>query len=174
MVELSLYDLKVMGSRCGNSLLRKCMVRLYAIDPSSSAHSPDPIAQELARVSIILVNDSRSRQQQRVETSKALDGETKATSTLNSNGLDSSSLLLSMERLNGKNFCEWAQSIKLVIDGKGKLGYPTSEKKKPASTDATTLQKWKSKNSMVTAWLVNSMKPSIGKTYLFLSSAKDV
>lgn len=27
---------------------------------------------------------------------------------------------------------------------------------------------------MVIAWLVNSMKPSIGKTYLFLSTTKDV
>ena len=27
---------------------------------------------------------------------------------------------------------------------------------------------------MVTAWLVNSMKPSIKKTYMFLPSAKDV
>ena len=27
---------------------------------------------------------------------------------------------------------------------------------------------------MVTAWLVNSMKPSIGKTYMFLPSAKKV
>ena len=80
----------------------------------------------------------------------------------------------SVEKLNGKNFREWAQSVKLVIDGKGKLGYLTDETKKPASTNAASLQKCKSENSMVTARLVNSMKPSIGKTYLFLPSAKDV
>lgn len=72
----------------------------------------------------------------------------------------------------GKNFREWAQSIKLMIEGKGKLSYLTSKTKKP--TDAASLEKWRSENSMVTvAWLVNSMK-SIGKTYLFLPSAKDV
>ena len=60
-----------------------------------------------------------------------------------------------------------------MIDGKGKLGYLTGETKRPSSTDAS-LQKWKSENSMVTVWLVNSMKPSIGKTYMFLPSAKKV
>ena len=107
-------------------------------------------------------------------TAEAHDGEIEAISTMSSNGLDSSSFQLTVEKLNGKNFREWAQSIKLVIDGKGKLGYLIDETKKPASTNAASLQKWKLENSMVTAWLVNSMKPSIGKTYLFLPSAKDV
>ncbi|KZV06757.1 hypothetical protein F511_45762, partial [Dorcoceras hygrometricum] len=33
---------------------------------------------------------------------------------------------------------------------------------------------WKSENSMVMAWLINSMEPSIGRTYLFLPTAKDI
>lgn len=90
------------------------------------------------------------------------------------NGVDNSFFQLIVEKLDGKNFREWAQSIKLVIDGKGKMGYLTGELKKPASTEAATLQKWKSENSTVTAWLINSMKPSIIKTYLFLLKAKDV
>ena len=99
--------------------------------------------------------------------------ETEVMNTMNSNGSDNSTFQFTVEKLNGKNFLEWAQSIKLVIDGKGKLGYLTGETKRPSSTDAS-LQKWKSENSMVTAWLVNSMKPSIGKTYMFLPSAKEV
>lgn len=67
---------------------------------------------------------------------------------------------------------EWTQFIKLVINGKGKLGYLTDDTKKPK--EAILLQTWKSENSMVTAWLVNSMKPSIGKTYHFLPTAKDI
>ena len=61
-----------------------------------------------------------------------------------------------------------------MIVGKGKLSYLIGESKKPASTDAAALQKWKLENSMVTVWLVNSMKPSIKKSYLFLLMAKDV
>ena len=33
---------------------------------------------------------------------------------------DNSSLHLTIEKLNGKNYREWAQAIKLAIDGKGK------------------------------------------------------
>lgn len=41
------------------------------------------------------------------------------------NGLEHSSVQLIIHKLNGKFFLEWAQSIKLVIDGKGRLGYLT-------------------------------------------------
>lgn len=98
---------------------------------------------------------------------------TEVTKKMSPNESENSSFQFSVEKFNGSNFLEWAQSIKLVIDGKGKLGYLTGETKKPSSTDAS-LQKWKSENSMVTAWLVNSMKPSIGKTYMFLPTAKEV
>ena len=40
---------------------------------------------------------------------------------------DNSPLHLIVENLNGKNYKEWAQAIKLVIDGKGKLGFLTGE-----------------------------------------------
>ena len=105
--------------------------------------------------------------------SETTDNRSEAMSTFGSNGADNSSFQLTVEKLNGKNYLEWAQSIKLVIDRKGKLGYLTGETRKPPSTDSS-LQKWQSENSLVTAWLVNSMKPTIGKTYLFLPTAKDV
>lgn len=93
---------------------------------------------------------------------------------MGSNGLTLSPLQLTMEKLNGKNFCEWAQPIQLVLKGNGKLGYLTITTPKLVSIDIVSLQKWTSKNSMVIAWLVNSKQPYIGKTYLFLPTAKDV
>ncbi|XP_022852393.1 uncharacterized protein LOC111374018 [Olea europaea var. sylvestris] len=105
-------------------------------------------------------------------TSESSYNEAESNSTMALTGLDNASFQLMVEKLNGRNFKEWAQSIKLVIDGKGKLGYLTGETHKP--TDSALLQKWKSENSMVTAWLVNFMHPSIGKTYLFLPTVKDV
>lgn len=106
-------------------------------------------------------------------TSEFLNEETEAISA-GSGGIESSYFQFTVEKLDGKNYREWAQSIKLIIDGKSKLGYLTGETKMPASTDTNLLRKWRSENDMLTAWLINSMKPSIGKTYLFLPTAKDV
>ncbi|RVW43722.1 hypothetical protein CK203_080482 [Vitis vinifera] len=84
-------------------------------------------------------------------------------------------LHLSIEKLNSKNYREWAQAIKLVIDGKGKLGLLTGETRRPPPTDVAASQKWQSENSFITSCLINnSMKPTIGKTYMFLPTTKDV
>ncbi|GMP34973.1 hypothetical protein CsSME_00052031 [Camellia sinensis var. sinensis] len=90
----------------------------------------------------------------------------RTTSIISSNGLEGSSVQLSAEKLNGKNFREWAQSVKLAVDGRGKLGYLTGDSQKPESTDAVAVQRWRSENSLITSWLINSMKPTIGKTYI--------
>ena len=45
------------------------------------------------------------------------------------------SLQITVVRLNASNYLEWAQSVKLVIDGKGKLGYLTEEESHPEAID---------------------------------------
>ncbi|KAH0641070.1 hypothetical protein KY290_036685 [Solanum tuberosum] len=67
---------------------------------------------------------------------------------------------LTSHRLNGKNYLEWAQSVKLAIDGRGKLGHLTGETKKPGVGDPK-MNSWRSENSLVIAWLINSMEPAI-------------
>ena len=84
-----------------------------------------------------------------------------------------SALYLTVTKLNGHNYLEWAQSVKLAIDGRGKMGHLTREISKHATGDPN-LKKWQSKNSLVIAWLINSMEPAIGKPHLFLPTAKDV
>ena len=59
-----------------------------------------------------------------------------------------------------------------MIDDKGKLSHLTSEVKKPTANDPT-LKIWQSENSMVIAWLINSMELTIRKPYLFLPTAKE-
>ena len=83
------------------------------------------------------------------------------------------SFQLTLHKLNGKNYLEWTQLVKLAIDGRGKLGHFNEEVKKPGDGDPK-LRAWRSENSLVTAWLINSMEPTIGKPYLFLPTAKDV
>nr|CAN74671.1 hypothetical protein VITISV_000271 [Vitis vinifera] len=87
---------------------------------------------------------------------------------------ENSSLHLTVEKLNGKNYREWAQAIKLIIDEKGKLGFLTDETRQPPPTDVAASQKWQFENSFTTSCLINSMKPSIGKTYMFFLTAKNV
>ena len=40
---------------------------------------------------------------------------------------DNSPLNLTVEKMNGKNYREWAPAIKFVIDRKGKLGFLTDK-----------------------------------------------
>ena len=87
---------------------------------------------------------------------------------------DNSPLHLTVEKLNNKNYREWAQAIKLAIDGKGKLRLFTGETQWPPPTDVAASQKWQSENSFITSYLINSMKLAIGKTYMFVLTAKDV
>ena len=63
--------------------------------------------------------------------------------------------------------------MKLVADERGKLGYLTGEMKKPAKGDPT-FRTWRSENSLITAWLLNSMEPFIATPNMFMATVKDV
>ncbi|CAH9116262.1 unnamed protein product, partial [Cuscuta europaea] len=77
-----------------------------------------------------------------------------------------SSMLITGHRLNGTNYLEWSQSVKLAIDGRGKLGYITGEvEEKKNGEDGYNV--WRSENSLVTAWLLSSMDASIAKPHMF-------
>ena len=84
-----------------------------------------------------------------------------------------SSLQIIVHKLNGKNYLEWSQYVKLVVDGRGKLGYLIGKVKKPEEK-SSTFRTWRSENSLVTAWLLNSMLPFIAKPYMFLTTTKEV
>ncbi|KAK3037954.1 hypothetical protein RJ639_030659 [Escallonia herrerae] len=83
------------------------------------------------------------------------------------------SFQLSSHKLTKKNYLEWAQSVKLAIDGRGKLGHLTGDVRQPAAGDPS-LSSWRSENSLIIAWLINSIEPTIGKPYLFHPTTKDV
>ena len=81
------------------------------------------------------------------------------------------SLNITIHKLNGSNHLEWAQSVKLAIDGKGKLDHLTGEIKQPAAGDPH-LKRWRSDNSRIIAWLINSMEPAVGKSHKFFPQLK--
>ncbi|GMI67956.1 hypothetical protein HRI_000464900 [Hibiscus trionum] len=84
-----------------------------------------------------------------------------------------SSLIITNHRLDGKNFLQWSQSVIMVICGRGKLGYTNRDIPRPATTDPT-YGTWELNNSIVMAWLINSMEGHISRTYLFFKTVKDM
>ncbi|KAG8481080.1 hypothetical protein CXB51_025802 [Gossypium anomalum] len=84
-----------------------------------------------------------------------------------------SSLLITNHRLDGKNFLQWSQSILMVLRSRGKIGYINGQIPRPASTDSGYAT-WELNNSMVMAWLINSMEGHISRTYLFCKTAKEM
>ena len=74
-------------------------------------------------------------------------------------------------RLNGKNYLKWSQLIRTILKGKGKVSHLTDMA--PDEQDAK-FKSWDEEDSMIMAWLWNSMVPEISDTCMFLKSAKEI
>ncbi|XP_068492253.1 uncharacterized protein [Phaseolus vulgaris] len=74
-------------------------------------------------------------------------------------------------RLNGKNYLKWSQLIRTILKGKGKVSHLTDIV--PDEQDAK-FKSWDEEDSMIMAWLWNSMVPEISDTCMFLKSAKKI
>ena len=79
----------------------------------------------------------------------------------NPGSIENPTLQITIRKLNGCNFLQWSQPVKLFIKGKGKLGYLTGANK-ATNPKNPAYQTWDSENSMVMAWLINSMEAAIG------------
>ena len=84
-----------------------------------------------------------------------------------------SSLIITSHRLDGKNFLQWSQSVLMVLRGRGNLGYINGDLARPDVADPTYAT-WELNNSIVMAWLINSMECHISRTYLLFKTAKDM
>lgn len=79
--------------------------------------------------------------------------------------------LHSAYRLNGKNYLKWSQLVRTTFKGKGKLSHLTG----PAlNKDNPKFAAWDEEDSLLMAWLWNSMMPDISDTCMFLSTAKEI
>ncbi|KAJ4942683.1 hypothetical protein NE237_000049 [Protea cynaroides] len=76
-------------------------------------------------------------------------------------------------RLNGDNFLRWSQSVCMYLRGRGKMGYLTGNAKEPAVEDPLHAV-WDAENSMVMAWLVNSMEEEINSNYMCYPTTKEL
>ncbi|XP_073221559.1 uncharacterized protein [Cicer arietinum] len=71
-------------------------------------------------------------------------------------------------RLKGKNYLKWYQLIKTILKGKGKVSRLTDNETDPK------FKSWDEEDSIIMAWLWNSMIPKISDTCMFLKSTKEI
>ncbi|XP_052732974.1 uncharacterized protein LOC128196357 [Vigna angularis] len=71
-------------------------------------------------------------------------------------------------RLDGKNYLKWSQIIRTILKGKGKISHLTGNEMDPK------FKSWDEEDSMIMAWLWNSMFPEISDTCMFLKSAREI
>lgn len=91
----------------------------------------------------------------------------------NTTASDSLSLQITSHKFNGRNFFQWSTSVQMVIQGRGKLGYINGSKPKPSETDPS-FQTWDAKNSIVTAWIINSMREDISHNFMLYPTTKSM
>ena len=90
------------------------------------------------------------------EATSAQSGHTQVgSSAISFHGGDHGSLHITAHKLNGKNYLQWAQSVKIVICGRGKLGYITGELPTPTASNPA-YKTWLADNSIILTWLINS------------------
>ena len=87
--------------------------------------------------------------------------------------VEGTSLPVTSHKLNGQNYTQWAKSVRIFLQGKGKKEYIIGEAKKPKK-DEVALKKWKLENSLVMSWLLNTMTTEIGEDFLYFSIAKEI
>ncbi|KAF6141987.1 hypothetical protein GIB67_037955 [Kingdonia uniflora] len=83
---------------------------------------------------------------------------------------DNPNLKITSQLLDDLNYVRWAQSVKLFVGGRGKIGFLLGTEKEPAES-YFKYAKWFSDDSMVRTWLINSMQPTISAGYLFTNNA---
>lgn len=74
-------------------------------------------------------------------------------------------------RLDGKNYLQWAQIVRMFLKGKGKLSHLDGTG--PRQGDPK-FQTWDEEDSSIMSWLWSSMQPETSKNYMFLPTAKDI
>ena len=76
-------------------------------------------------------------------------------------------------KLDGSNYALWSQVVEMNISAKDKLGYINGDLPQPSETDPT-FRKWRTENSVVKGWLINSMDQSLVANFIRFPTAKQV
>ncbi|KAJ1425146.1 Gag-polypeptide of LTR copia-type [Sesbania bispinosa] len=75
--------------------------------------------------------------------------------------------------LKGDNYHNWARSMETALRVKMKLGFVDGTIKKPLTTSPEYLA-WEGKDSMVIAWIINSIDATLHGSILHATTAMDM
>ncbi|XP_050906812.1 uncharacterized protein LOC127120429 [Lathyrus oleraceus] len=89
------------------------------------------------------------------------------------NPLDDRRTTLSDDLLTRKNYWKWWKSAKLALFAKNKLGFVDGTIKKPLES-SPEFHAWEKADSMVYAWIVNSIDPSLHDIIFHVPTARDL
>ena len=76
-------------------------------------------------------------------------------------------------KLDDTNYALWSQVMEIYISGKDKLGYVNGDIPQPSPTDPN-FRRWRTENSLVKGWLINSMDPGLIGNFIQYSTVKEV
>lgn len=75
--------------------------------------------------------------------------------------------------LNGENYLTWSMSMKTLLRAKTKLGFINGSIKKPKS-ESPDYQHWENVDSMVMAWIINLVDPSLQASISHATTVRDI
>ncbi|KAL3530599.1 hypothetical protein ACH5RR_009921 [Cinchona calisaya] len=101
------------------------------------------------------------------------DALSKAATRGNLEGTEGVQIPITNHKLNGNNYLQWSQSIKMFMCGRGKDEYLTGEIVPPKADDPN-YRAWKVQNNLIMSWLVNSTTNDIGENFLLYDTAQEI
>lgn len=98
---------------------------------------------------------------------------TSSTATPRNTFQDISLLSITTHKLTDHNYLQWSSSVLMFIRGKGKEDHLLNS---DALLDKTEVEIkiWKTDDSMLMAWLINSMTPEIIENFLLFQSSREI
>ncbi|KAF7830598.1 uncharacterized protein G2W53_012931 [Senna tora] len=74
--------------------------------------------------------------------------------------------------LDGRNYFAWSIAIRTALEAKDKVGFIDGSL--PSPKDATKFKKWKTVDSMIKSWLVNSLTKELADIFVCCYSSKNL
>ncbi|KAF7840478.1 uncharacterized protein G2W53_002776 [Senna tora] len=85
---------------------------------------------------------------------------------------DQPGMVLVTSPLVGTNFVSWSLAIKTALEAKEKLGFIDGTIKEPE--DESEHKRWKPVDSMVKAWVRNSIERNLAETFMFCRTSREL
>ncbi|XP_010274630.1 PREDICTED: uncharacterized protein LOC104609904 [Nelumbo nucifera] len=86
---------------------------------------------------------------------------------------DNPGVIISPVVLRGDNYDEWAKAMRTVFHAKNKIGFIEGKVTKPEN-EAPEIDLWWSVNSMLVAWVFNTVDPSLRSTITYMETVKEL